>query len=90
MAAPKVNRRQKAKKATRATVLAAARTLFNVYGYEATTIRRIADHARLSTGSVFSNWKDKDELYAEIYGHPPVTPERGRELMAELAALKAA
>jgi AcrR family transcriptional regulator len=79
--------RQEAKVATRAKVLEAARRLFEFEGYEFATIRDIALEAGMSTGAVFANFSGKAALYREIYGHDPISPEAGRELLA--AATKA-
>jgi AcrR family transcriptional regulator len=76
-----VTRRQLAKIATRQKVLEAAKSAFETHGYEAATIRWIALAAGMSTGAVFANFKDKGELYAEIYDHPPISPEVGARLM---------
>jgi AcrR family transcriptional regulator len=69
------------KAASREAILAAARTVFEGAGYEATTTRLIAAKAGMSTGAIFSHWSGKAAIYAEIYGHPPVTPEQGRALL---------
>ena len=55
-------------------------------GYEATTIRGIAKAAGMSTGSVFSNYSGKAELYLIVFGHPPISPEKGREYLLALQA----
>lgn len=59
---------------TRALVLSAARELFERDGYEATTLRRIAKHMSRSTGSVFLCFRGKAELFAAVYGVPPLDP----------------
>ena len=74
-------RRQQQAAETRASVLAFAKLLFANNGYEATTIRGISTAAGLSTGSVFAHFKDKADLYREIYGHAPVSPEVGAGLL---------
>lgn len=76
-------RRAAGKAATRERVLAAAREVFAA-GYEQATIRDIAKAAGRSTGAVFSSWPDKAALYCEVFGHPPLTPEQGRELLLVL------
>lgn len=70
--------------ANRSALLRVAREMFETRGYHDTTLRAIATAARLSTGALFSNWDSKEALYAEIYGHPPVTPETGRLLWSFL------
>lgn len=76
--------RQTKKRETREKLLSTARAVFETLGYEAATIRDIANTADLSTGAIFSNWKGKADLYEEIYGHAPVTPEQGRKLVSAL------
>lgn len=79
--------RQTKKRETREKLLSTARAVFETLGYEAATIRDIANTADLSTGAIFSNWKGKADLYEEIYGHAPVTPEQGRKLVTALRGL---
>jgi AcrR family transcriptional regulator len=87
--APKLNRRQTAKVATRAKVIAAAQNLFFSVGFEAATIRDIAEDAGMSTGAVFANFKDKADLYRTVYGHDPLTPEQGLRLARALREAEA-
>jgi len=87
--APKLNRRQVAKVATRAKVLAAAEALFEAVGHERATIRDIAAKAGMSTGAVFANFKDKADLYRTVYGHDPLTPEQGLRLARALREAEA-
>ena len=63
-------KRIEAKAATRAKVLAAAHELFDHRGFEAVHIRDIAAKAGLSTGSVFSNFVGKAELFEAAMGEP--------------------
>lgn len=56
-------------------------------GYEATSMRGIARMAGLSTGAIFSNFTDKAQLYREIFGHDPITPEQGKKLASALSEL---
>lgn len=78
----KDNRRTRAKAQTYQRVLDAARGLFAAEGgYEAATIRDIAKAAGMSTGAVFANFEDKADLYKAVYGHAPITPEKGRLLL---------
>jgi DNA-binding transcriptional regulator YbjK len=79
-----VTPRQAAKTRTRAKIIEAAKSSFETIGYEASTVRLIADSIGMSTGAVFGNFKDKSALYAEINSHPPITPERGAQLLARL------
>jgi AcrR family transcriptional regulator len=64
--APRMNRRQAAKVRTRQKVLDAARGLFAERGYDAATIRDIAKGAGMSTGAVFANFQDKNELFEAV------------------------
>lgn len=81
-------RRDLAKAATYQKVLEAAAGLFAAEGgYEAATIRSIAKAAGMSTGAVFANFPDKAALYRAIYGHAPISPEQGRELLGHLRAV---
>lgn len=85
------NRRAASKVRTAAKVLEAARTLFAAEGgYEAATIRSIAKAAGMSTGAVFANYDSKEVLYEAIYGHKPITPELGKELLNAALEAKAA
>lgn len=73
---PRATKKQK----TRRDLLETAKRHFQRRGYVATTIRDIAGDAGYTTGAFFTFWKTKDALYAEIFGHPPVTAEQGRIL----------
>lgn len=95
---PRLNRRQIAKINTADKVLKSARIEFETKGYgsispdkdspeKGATIREIAKGAKMSTGAVFANFKDKEALYVAVYGHKPVTPELGRAAMIALRAL---
>jgi AcrR family transcriptional regulator len=57
---------QARKQATRDRVLAAARDLFEQAGYEATTIRMVAQRAGVSVGSVFNSFAGKAELLSQV------------------------
>lgn len=61
-----MNRRQAGKQETREKILAAARGLFADPGYEATTIRMIANAAGVAVGSVFTTFDGKEDVLAEI------------------------
>jgi AcrR family transcriptional regulator len=58
--------RQSQKAATRQRVLCAARDLFASQGYEASTVRQIADRAGVSVGSVFTSFASKGEILSEV------------------------
>lgn len=60
------SRRVLAKEATQATVLDAAHQLFSTQGWEATTIRGVADKAGMSTGAIFANYAGKTDLFIAV------------------------
>lgn len=70
-AAPRLNRRQASKLRTRERVLKAARDLFLLSSYQATTIRAVAKAAGMSTGAVFATVEDKAQLWREAMGTEP-------------------
>jgi AcrR family transcriptional regulator len=73
--------RQKRKAATRARVLSAARELFIAVGYEAATVRQIADLAGVSVGSVFTSFACKADILSQVM------EERLERLYTELEEL---
>lgn len=76
--------RKDARIITRRKVIESATAMFADRGYEATSIRDLAAHMGMSTGAVFAHFASKSDLYAEIYGHPPISAETGRELAKRL------
>jgi AcrR family transcriptional regulator len=61
---------------TRAKLLEAARALTRQKGYEHTTMEDIAHRAGMTTGAIYSNFRDRDELFialSEAYW-PPIKP----------------
>jgi len=66
ISSPAVTPRRSQKEATRQRVIAAARDLFDTHGYQGTTIREIARHARVSVGSVFTTFASKGEILSEV------------------------
>jgi AcrR family transcriptional regulator len=58
--------RESRKQATRERVLAAARELFQEAGYDAATVREIADRAGVSVGSVFTTFSGKAEILSRV------------------------
>lgn len=58
--------REEQKKATRERVVRAAQDLFEEVGYEATTIRMIAERAGVSVGSVFTTFESKVDIFNHI------------------------
>ena len=69
------------REASRQRVLEAARELFAEFGYEATTVRMIADRARLSVGGVFTTFEDKADILHSV------RMEQSDALLEELQAL---
>lgn len=61
-----VSLRKSQKEATRRRVLEAARECFETDGYEATTVREIARRAKVSVGSVFTNFASKAEVLSQV------------------------
>ena len=58
--------REQQKQATRQKVLAAARDLFDQAGFEETTIRAIAERAKVSVGSVFTTFTSKADILSQV------------------------
>lgn len=65
-AGARVGIREEQKQATRRRVLDASRDLFNEAGYEATTIRAIAQRAEVSVGSVFTTFSSKADILSQV------------------------
>src|SRR3954471_1484029 len=62
---------------TRAALLEAARELVREKGYERTTLEEVAARAGMTTGAIYGNFKNRDELFIAL-GHtfwPPVKPD---------------
>ena len=69
---PKGDKRER----TRAALLEAARALVREKGYERTTIDAVAKRAGMTTGAIYGNFKNRDELFialGQTYW-PPVKP----------------
>src|SRR3954469_2317536 len=61
---------------TRAALLAAARTLVRERGFERTTLEKVAKRAGMTTGAIYGNFKNREELFIEL-GHAywaPIAP----------------
>lgn len=63
---PIPNLREARKQATRRRVLDAARELFEEVGYEAATVRAIAERAGVSVGGVFTSFTSKSDVLSEV------------------------
>jgi len=59
-------RRAREREETRTTILDAARELFAAEGYEAVTMRRIAERIEYSPTAIYFHFKDKDALLKEL------------------------
>src|ERR1700742_3752963 len=62
---------------TRAKLLEAARSLIREKGHENTTLEDIAERAGMTTGAIYGNFKNRDELFVSL-GHaywPPIKPQ---------------
>jgi AcrR family transcriptional regulator len=69
---PKGDKRER----TRATLLEAARALVREEGYERTTLAKVAERAGMTTGAIYGNFRNRDELFialGEAYW-PPIAP----------------
>jgi AcrR family transcriptional regulator len=62
---------------TRAKLLDAARSLIREKGYENTTLEDIAEKAGMTTGAIYGNFRNRDELFialGQTYW-PPIKPQ---------------
>lgn len=59
-------RREREKQEIRGKILDAARELFATSGYEAVTMRMVAEKIEYSPTTIYLHWKDKQELLHEI------------------------
>lgn len=57
-----IDRRAREKEELRRKILDTARDLFIVHGYEGVTLRKIADVIEYAPGTIYSYFKDKEEL----------------------------
>lgn len=51
---------------TRAKLLEAARMLIREKGFERTTLEEIAERAGMTTGAIYGNFKDRDDLFIAL------------------------
>jgi AcrR family transcriptional regulator len=64
---------------TRAALLEAARAIVREEGYERTTLAKVAERAGMTTGAIYGNFRNRDELFValgEAYW-PPIAPVVG-------------
>src|SRR4051812_6059455 len=61
---------------TRTALLEAARTLIREKGYAATTLAGVAQRAGMTTGAIYGNFKNRDELFIALGDAywPPIAP----------------
>src|SRR5262252_2220653 len=59
---PKGDKRER----TRAALLEAARALVRERGYERTTLEKVAKRAGMTTGAIYGNFKNRDELFIAL------------------------
>ena len=58
--------RRESRDATRARLIAAAEKIFIRFGFDASSVERIAEAAGFSRGAFYSNFRDKDELFVAV------------------------
>jgi AcrR family transcriptional regulator len=85
---PKGDKRER----TRAKLLEAARSLIREKGFEQTTLEEIAERAGMTTGAIYGNFKNRDDLFIALghaYWRPIVpkvkTPTSFAEIMRAMA-----
>lgn len=62
-------RREREREEVRGRILDAARDLFALEGYEAVTMRRIADRIEYSPTAIYFHFRDKETLVKELCNH---------------------
>ncbi|WP_433249293.1 TetR/AcrR family transcriptional regulator [Actinomadura nitritigenes] len=67
MSTVKPSRREMYAALTRTAVVETARELFGTAGYEATSIDDIARASQTSKGAVYHHFRDKQEIFAEVF-----------------------
>ena len=70
---PKGDKRQR----TRSALLEAARGLIREKGYDRTTLEEVARRAGMTTGAIYGNFKNRDELFIAL-GHTYWAPVKPR------------
>src|SRR5689334_4602801 len=70
---PKGDKRER----TRESLLRAARALIREKGYERTTLEEVARRAGMTTGAIYGNFKNRDELFIALGQRywAPIVPE---------------
>lgn len=67
---------------TRARLLEAAREAFLAQGYDSASVAQIADTAGLTTGAVYANFADKDDLLFAVFDARAADSVRGQSEIA--------
>src|SRR5258706_4035211 len=62
-------RREREREEVRTKILDAARELFATEGYEAVTMRKIAERIEYSATAIYQHFEDKETLLAELCRH---------------------
>jgi AcrR family transcriptional regulator len=65
---PALGRRARKKETTKSRIVAAALTLFQIKGFEATTTKAIARKARVAEGTVFNYFPTKEDIALHFLG----------------------
>jgi AcrR family transcriptional regulator len=70
---PKGDKRQR----TRAKLLEAARELIRERGYERATLQAVAERAGMTSGAIYGNFKNRDDLFMALAGvyWAPIQPD---------------
>ena len=63
----KTSRRERYAALTRAAIVDAARLLFVERGFDETSVDDIADGAEVSKGAIYHHFKDKQEIFVDVY-----------------------
>jgi AcrR family transcriptional regulator len=66
MKRPKRLSRRESRNDTRSRLIAAAEKIFIKFGFDASSVERIAEAAGFSRGAFYSNYRDKDELFIAV------------------------
>ena len=91
----RATRRRATSQQTRARLLAAAKTLFLAKGYEATSVRSVADAADLTIGAFYGHFTSKRAVLFEVVlamntpakaGRRPFAPASERALVLTVAS----
>ncbi|WP_309644984.1 helix-turn-helix domain-containing protein [Phenylobacterium sp.] len=84
---PKGDKRER----TRAALLKAARELIREKGYERTTLQDVAQRAGMTSGAIYGNFKNRDDLFMALATSywPPIKPviRRGSTFAEKMRAL---